>query len=140
MSPDEERIAIRRHRLPHVETYEVTAEELDQMENEAMRIGHDFSFASVSLAFGTSFLITLLTATVESLKAYNFFVVATIVGFVFSLYFGIRWYRGRHVGRSVIQRIRDREVGPLGDEAREIKPAELAGLPSKKASEAEPGQ
>jgi len=137
---NEERIPVRRHRLPGVETYEVMTEELDSLEQESMRVGEDFSFGAVSLAVAISFLITLLTVKIESSTKLSIFFAILICGSVFTLYFGIRWRRGRCLRKTTIQRIRERAIGPLGEEGKEIKPMELAELPAEEAGKNEPEQ
>lgn len=134
MSRDDQ-LQQRRHRIPHVETYDVTVDELDQIELESMSVGQDFSFGSVCLTAALSFLITIVTVPIESERAWNSFLIIMLVGFIGAAYFGIRWYRGKKHGVLVIERIREREIGPYGEEGREIKANEAADLPAEESAE-----
>jgi hypothetical protein len=126
-----EKIPIRRHRLPGVDSYDVTSDELDQLEHEASQVGLDFSFASILFTAFISFLIALLTANIQSERTFGAFIAIEIASGTLALYFCIKWRRGRRRRASIIARIREREIGPLGDEKREIRASELAELPSQ---------
>ena len=95
----------------------------------------DFSFGSVCLTAALSFLITIVTVPIESERAWNSFLSIMLVGFIGAAYFGIRWYRGKKHGVLVIERIREREIGPYGEEGREIKANEAADLPAEESAE-----
>jgi hypothetical protein len=126
-----EKIPVKRHRLPGVDSYDVTSDELDQIEHETSQVGLDLSFAGVSLTAFISFLIALLTANIQSDRIYCAFIAIEIATGALALYFSIKWYRGRRRRTSIIARIRCREIGPLGDEKQEIRASELEELPSK---------
>lgn len=55
MNQSSEKIPLRRHALPHLEMYDVTAEELKSIEKESLDVGQDFQFASIALSIGGSF-------------------------------------------------------------------------------------
>lgn len=127
----EEHVPIRRHRLPDLHSYDVTGDELDQIEREAMQVGLDFSFASIALTAFISFLLALTTTEIKVPWVFEAYFSVMLSAFGFAVFFGIRWVRGRKVGTSIITKIRQRQVGPLGNEAREIQPADLENLPAQ---------
>jgi len=126
-----DQIPIRRHRLLDLHSYDVTGDELDQIEQEAMEVGQDLTFASISITALVSIAITLTTVTIQSDRTFSVYVAVAIAVAVFSVYFTIKWQRGKKRGVTIIQRIRQREVGPLGEEGREVKRSELDQLPSQ---------
>lgn len=62
-----ESIPIKRHGLAHVETYDVTADELDRMERAAGDTGLDFQIAQFALTVASSFLAAVLTTKVKTI-------------------------------------------------------------------------
>jgi hypothetical protein len=139
MTNNHEKIPVHRHRLPGVESYDVTSEELDQIEREASQVGLDFSFASITLTAFISFMIALLTVKIESSHTFMGFIGIEIATGFLTIYFAWRWLRGRGQRVSIISKIRERQVGPLGEEGKEIRPSELVELlpkePEKPRSE-----
>jgi hypothetical protein len=114
-----------------VHSYDVTADELDQIEHDTTGVGLDFSFASNATTTMIAFAIVLLTVDIKSERLWNGFFMATLVAGAIALYCGIRWIRGRRAGVRVIQRIRQRQEAPLGNESDELKPNELENLPAQ---------
>jgi hypothetical protein len=128
-----------------VETYEVTAQELNSIEREALDVGHDFHYALNTAAVGITLLVSLVLTDIPSPKVYASFVAVTIGMGVLSLYFFRKYFRQRRAIRSTIQEIRERQIEPLGEEGHEIPPSQLAQLPSEPENpeetvEPEPGQ
>ena len=113
----------------------MTADELDQIELESMSVGQDFSFGAICLTAALSFFITIVTVRIESERLWNSFFIIMFLGFIGTVYFGIRWYRGKKHGVRVIERIREREIGPYGEEGGEIKANEAAALPAEESTE-----
>jgi len=111
MIENHEKIPVRRHRLPGVESYDVTSDELTQIENEAMRVGLDFSFASITLTAFVSFMITLLTIEIKSDRLFMFFASISVATGILTVYFVFRCLKGRRHGTSIFSRIRERQVG-----------------------------
>lgn len=128
--PQHENIPLRRHPISHLETYDVTAQELRAIERESLDVGQDFQFGSVALAIGASFLIAMLLTTIPSPTRFACFFAVVLVMFVFAGYFFLKYARKRTATRSTIQEIRDRQLGPLGEEGREITLRELDRAPS----------
>lgn len=125
-------IPIRRHGLAHVETYDVTADELTNIEREGSDVGFDFQVAQFCLTLGASFLggILISPPPPDRPQTFTFMVVVIVVGFLLGAIFGIKWFRARGAFSATIRRIRERQVGPVGEEGKELRPSELAGLPA----------
>jgi ABC-type multidrug transport system fused ATPase/permease subunit len=129
MPSNGEHIPIRRHSINQLETYDVAVDDLDRIEAECKNVGQDLQFASNSLSFGISFLIALIFTTIDSPKVFACFFAVMVLMFVLSVYFGIRYYRTKETVQSTIQRIKERQVGPVGEEGSELSPKVLANLP-----------
>jgi uncharacterized membrane protein YraQ (UPF0718 family) len=125
-----ERIPAKRHRLEDVEIYEVTGDELDRIEQEAATIGTDLQFALVLLPVALSLTAALFLTTIPSIRVYVTFLVIMIIAYVFGAWFFIRWSRERGTFTRLLGKIRQRRVGPVGEEGKERTPAQLAELPS----------
>ena len=121
-------IKLRRHALPHVETYDVTSDELERIETESKTVGQDFQYASNCLTAAVAFAIALFTTEIKSERVFDVFVLLAVSGSVFGCYFGQKYFRGRKQCATVIQKIRERQIGPIGEEGRELRPAEVAQL------------
>jgi hypothetical protein len=128
MDVNNNKIEIRRHPLPHVETYDVTADELDRIENESKNVGQDFQYCSICVTAAIAFFIAIITTEIKSARVYQTFLIITLIGFVFAIYFGQAYVRGKDKCRSTIDKIRERQIGPVGEEGRELKPADVAEL------------
>lgn len=125
-----EEIEIERHSFAGLILYEVTSDELEQLERETLSISEDLTFATVGFTLGISFLITLLTVDALSNKTFTVFVILCVGGFFAAIYCGVRWFSGRRSFRRVITRIKSR-VGPLGQEGKEIGPYSIPGPPQE---------
>lgn len=125
-------IPLRRHGLSHVETYDVTADELDRIESEGRDVGFDFQVALFCLTLAASFFVSLLLSPPPADKPKTFIVIAVIVvvGFLLGVIFLIKWLRSKKALSLTLRRIRERQVGPVGEEGKELKPSDLANLPS----------
>ncbi len=110
---------VERHAVTSVVIYEVTGEDLEQLEKETLTVGEDFSFALAALSIAASFTVTLSTVTMPAGKTNDVFWIVMLLGYIAGLYFGIRWIRGRRQFRGVMTKIRGRG-GPLGEEGKEI--------------------
>ena len=121
-------IPLRRHSINLLDTFEVSADELDRIESECMDVGQDFQFASVTASVGISFLIALVLTRIDSRQVFDIFVLVTLLGFGGAFYFGLRYRRKKQLYTPIIQRIRQRQVGPVGESGHELRPAELANM------------
>ena len=128
-----ELIPIRRHRLSGLDVCDVTTDELNSIEREGSNVGTDFQIAQFFITIALSFLAATLSNTPTSDRVYTVFVVVIAVCFALGVAFGIKWWRERGEFSRLIQKIKDRQIGPMGDEGKEIKPAELEELPSQQA-------
>lgn len=135
-------IPVRRHELSHVETYEVTADELDRIESEGADVGFHFHIGLFCLTMATSFLVGLILSPPpdSSPKTFVVFAVVVVVGFLVGIIFGIKSYLSRGAFAGTIRRIRERQIGPLGEKGSELGPSQLAQLPSEESSSPEGGK
>ncbi|MHC4478153.1 MAG: hypothetical protein ACYTEL_21145 [Planctomycetota bacterium] len=110
---NEARPQIRRHPVTAVDLYEVTAAEL-----------HDLCRASPSsvylnlaiglLSIATSFLISLLTIPIESIRKFTIFVVVVVAGYVASSILLILWLLNKRSVSETVHEIMTR-VTPKED-------------------------
>lgn len=108
---------VERHAVTSVVIYEVTGEDLEQLEKETLTVGEDFSFALALLAVAISFTVTLSTVSIPAGKTFDVFWIVMLGSYVAGLFFGIRWFRGRRQFMSVCRKIRERG-GPIGEEGK----------------------
>jgi hypothetical protein len=67
-------------------------------------------------------------------KTFATFVALAGLGFILFLVFVIRWAGNLKRRESLFRRIRERQIGPVGEEGTEIEPDQLAALPSDDAT------
>jgi hypothetical protein len=123
----EERIAKRIHRLAHVETYEVTADELTAIEQGYSSRQNDLTFLSIFIGTFVSFLTVVLSTTfpeAPTIREFSY-IAALIFSGGASLIFGLRWFWSGRQEKPIFERIRARAVGPLGEQGREIQLTDL---------------
>ena len=134
---DSGHIPIRRHGLSHVENYDVTSDEIDRIEAEGADVGFNFHIGLFCVTMAASILLGLVLSPPPDDKPKTFLVliVLVVVGFLVGGIFGLKWYIDRDSFSATIRRIRERQVGPLGEKGGELGPSELQALPS----EEEPG-
>jgi len=114
-----------------VETYDVTAQELRSIERESLDVGQDLQLASNATSIAVTLFIALMLTEIKSPKLYASFVAVALAMGVLAAYFFIRYFRKRSSTQTTIREIRERGVGPLGEEGHEIPPSKLAQLPSE---------
>ncbi len=124
-----EHIPIRRHRLMGLDVCDVTTDELDDIERETGDLGLDFQISQFCLTTAIAFLAATLSNPPISERVYTVFVVMIVIGFAIGLIFALKWWRGRGAFSRLIQKIRDRQVGPIGDDEH----AEPLGKPGEPA-------
>jgi hypothetical protein len=125
-----EHIEVRRHRISGLDICDVTMDDLDAIERMGSDVGLDFNVALFSLGVGLSFLTSLLGTKIESERVFDTFVIFTVVGGALAVIFFIKWFMHRGELSRLIQKIRERQIGPTGDEGKALKPQELNSLPS----------
>ena len=116
-----EHITVKRHRLEHVDVYEVFGDELDRIEQEAATIGTDLQFALFWLPIAVTLTATLILTNIPNERVHTGFLIFTIMSYGFGVYFVIRWLRQIGSFKRLLSKIRDRQVGPIGEEGKEIK-------------------
>lgn len=140
-----ERIEKRLHRIGHVETYEVFADELETIERGYSSRQNDLTLFGVCFSVFLSFLLALAPFLLAGeipkervdlwLWVRQIYLAVVVAGGGMSVYFFQRWLRATWRERPVFLRIRDRAVEPVGQEGKEIKAAELAILPAQERTE-----
>jgi len=130
-----EHIPIRRHRLSGLDICDVTTDELDAIEKEGSNVGTDFQIAQFFITIALSFLASTLSNRPISERVFTVFVVIIAACFALGIAFGVKWWRERGEFSRLIRKIKDRQIGPMGDEGKEIKPVELEQMPSRPAGQ-----
>ncbi len=138
MHLDADQIPAKRHRLRHLDLYDVSGDELDQIERLGTSVGTDLQFATFWLPIGITTLLTLIVLTISDTRVFITYVCIMLVSLGFSIYFFVRWWITRGEFKKLINRIRERQVGPVGEEGKELKPSDLANLPSVAPNEENP--
>jgi len=128
-----DKIPAARHRISRIETYEVAASDFDRIEEVAGTVGSDLTFATLGLSVGVTLTVTLSTVSITNERLHNEFFIAACISYVVAVICGYRWWGQRGGLRKLMNRIREMQVGPLGEEGKEIKPADLARLPLESA-------
>ena len=131
---NDHKISVRRRSITSVETVEVFTHELDSIQRESLDVGQDFQFGSISVTVFVSFLLTLVVTEIPSRNVFDFFLLGTIVSAVTATYCFRKYFREKKTFNSTIQTIRARQIGTLGEEGRELRPAEVAQLPVSAAN------
>jgi hypothetical protein len=126
--PKKEEIIVERHLLDPLVIYEVSGEQLVQMEQETLSVSEDFSFCLAGLSIAVTIAATIFSVPIASERVYNSFLIVMIFGILVTLYCGTKWLRGRKTFKGVVQRIKSR-VGPLGEQGKELDETSLAALP-----------
>jgi hypothetical protein len=140
MSPDNTQVELRVHELGPMDCYHVTEDELDRIVRDGNDLGLEFAFAQFGITVAFSFLANLLITPMTLGKVYVTFVVIIAVGFLFGVANAIKWSRSRGEFSRTIRKIRDRRVGPVGKQGKEVSTSELNQLDSSTSPPAEPQQ
>ena len=101
----------RTYKIPPIEIYEVTGDQLDLIEESSRSVGQDFTFAISSLSIFIAFVVALSSANPSNIVRTIYFVIAA-VSFAVCLYTGIKWMRARRKTPNVIEKIRSRKMDP----------------------------
>jgi hypothetical protein len=127
------------HRIAHLEIYEVSEDELDTIERGYSSRQNDVAFLSIAATIFVSFLVVILTVPRPAAPTFRdqFFVAVLVMSGSAAVYLFIRWRRTIKSERPLFQRIRERAVGPLGEEGMEFKPSELEKLTPETPGEPE---
>ena len=99
------------YKIPRIEVYQVTDDELNRIEEGYAQVGQDLTFATASLSAGLTLLIALLTAHFsEGLR--DFFIAVVVICTFVCVYTGARFLRARAKAPGVIAKIRSRKTDP----------------------------
>lgn len=100
-------IKVRRARVDSITVYDVTEQELDQLEKGGS--GGIYLNLSLSLlSIAVSFLIAVITTEIKSDRQFTIFVIITSVGFLGAVVLGILWWRCRETVTAVVLSIKRR--------------------------------
>jgi hypothetical protein len=135
-----EQVQLRVHGLGPLDCYYVTEDELDRIVRDGNDLGTDFALAQFGITIGGAFLADLLITPMALGKVYVTFVVIIVVGFLFGFAHAIKWYQHRGAFSATIRKIRDRQVGPLGEQGKEITPNDLNQLDSSASRPTQEGE
>ena len=111
LMPDDENREVRTYKIPTIEIYEVTEDQLDLIDESCRSLSQDLSFAIASLSVCVSFAIALSSANPQATVRYVYIVVV-VVSLAVSLYTGCRWLRRRRKSPEIIKKIRSRKMDP----------------------------
>jgi hypothetical protein len=106
-SGKEDQLTINKGKLDSINVYEITEDELEKLEKG----GSDSLFLNFSIFFftaGISFLVSLLTTEINSIKLFNIFFIITLVSFIVGLVLFVLWWRYRKPIKNLVNKIRDR--------------------------------
>lgn len=100
-------IRVRRARVDSITVYDVTEQELTQLEQGGGGgLYLNLCLALVSVA--VSFLIAVTTTSIISNRQFTIFVVVTAIGFLGAIVFGVLWYRCHESVAAVVSAIKGR--------------------------------
>ncbi len=111
MSPAREEPQVITYRIPRIEVYQVTEDELGRIEEGFGQVGQDYTFAVASLSCCIAFAIALATASLPA-QLFIIFLSLVVISALVALYTGVRWWRVRKTAPAVIATIRSRKVEP----------------------------
>jgi hypothetical protein len=122
---------VKRFRLGEIPSYEVLVDDFDRIEDEAQDVGLAFHFAVFCLSGAFTLSITLATVPIASWHVKATFLLAMCGGYVVGSFFLVLALRQRDRLKKMMQKIRDRQIAPLGEKDSELGPSELQQLPSE---------
>lgn len=103
----ENEVRIIRGRIGSVSLYEITDSELDLLEKGSPS-SIFLNFAIFLFSIGTSFLITLLSTSIDEMKIFTTFLVFTIIGLLGGLLLFIIWWRMKNEVTDIVDKIKCR--------------------------------
>ena len=83
-----DRIPVRRHPIAELDVYEVSSEELDQLECAALHAAESFGFLIFGFSVGISLTVTLTTVDIHSDRVFESFLIATIIACLVGVFSG----------------------------------------------------
>lgn len=126
----------KQHGIAHLETYEVTEQELNAIQRGYSARVNDLTFFSIAVSVFLSFLSVWLTlpappqdAPLMALtRVEQYYVTAVLASAGMSIYLFFRWKASSSADDDLFRAIRERAIGPVGEEGKEIKPSDLASM------------
>ncbi len=104
---------IRIGRIGVLKVHQISDEELirlSQGSSHSLFLNLGISLISIS----TSFLISLITTVINSIRLFNVFVIITVLGFLSGIILIILWWTSHQPIRKLVQEIRNR-MSPEGE-------------------------
>lgn len=101
-------VNIMRHEVKEINIFEVTEDELNQLEhgtNSDLFLEFSISLLSVFV----SFTISLLTTKIESNTTFMVFFCVTLISFVLGVLLFVLWFRNKKERKTIIQTVRNRK-------------------------------
>ena len=108
---DNESRKVVRYRVPPIEIYEITGDELELLEETSRSLSYELSFALSSLSVFVSFVIALSSASPSGWVHTVYVTVSALSLFIF-VYAGFRWLRHRRKASHIVGKIRNRKMDP----------------------------
>jgi hypothetical protein len=99
------------YRIPRIEVYQVTDDELRRLEEGCAHVGQDLTFAVASASFFVAFVIALLSGTFSD-AVRDLLIALAAISAIVAIYTGVRWARTRGTTPRVIAEIRSRKAEP----------------------------
>ena len=135
----DDKITKRLHVISHLESYEVFEHELTMLETGQSSHQNDLTFFSITVTVFLCFLTVWLTLPVPPnvanaltvmplTRAEQYYFLAMVASGGLSVFFFFRWRQSSKMAATVCQMIRQRSVGTVGEQGKEIKPSELANM------------
>jgi hypothetical protein len=111
----EKQPVIRRGRVDSLTLYEITDYELDVLTTGSP--GSIFlNFAIFCFSIAISFLIALLTTTINSSRVFTVFVILVVVGFLAGIILLVLWFVNHKSVSNIVKRIKQRVPPELSDQ------------------------
>jgi len=100
-------VRVNRAKLGSISVYEITEDELDLLERGSPNSTY-FNFAIALLSISISFLISVFSTTIESIKVYAVFWIVALVTLILGSVLLLVWWRASKGIKSIFKRIRER--------------------------------
>jgi hypothetical protein len=100
-------VPVKRGRVDSLTVYEVTDHELDEL-SRGGPTSLLLNFGLFLLSAGISFLIALVTTTIDSTRAFCVFVIVVVVSFIGGIILLLLWNANRQSLKKLLKRIKER--------------------------------
>ena len=130
---DDGHIPATRYRIKNVDTYEIPVSDFNRIKAEGSSVGTHLQFATAWLPVALTLSLTLATVPIQSIRTYVTVLVVMMVSWSMGIFHGVCAYQQRGRFEKLMEGLRQLQVGPLGEEGKELQPSELASLPGQAA-------